>query len=119
MSNRLKDPEFRKKYGRQKRSYLEESFSRWLESNQVQYQYEIQFKNHELGKYYYADFVFPDINLIIELDGTQHRKTVEQDRIRDEYLSQVHGYRVLRVTHKEYQAKTKYSIICDLLGIPC
>ena len=118
MSNRLKDPNFRKNYGRQKRSYLEESFSKWLEANDVPYEYEIQFKNHELNKYYYADFVFRDLKLIIELDGTQHRKTVEQDRIRDEYIHREYGYTVYRVTHKEYQAKSKYSIICDLLGIP-
>ena len=25
----------------------------------------------------------------------------------------VYGYTVLRVTHKEYQQKTKYQLICD------
>lgn len=117
MTNRLKDPDFRKNYGRQKRSYLEESFSKWLEANAVPYEYEIQFKNHELNKYYYADFVFRDLKLIIELDGTQHRKTVEQDRIRDEYIKKTYGYDVFRVTHAEYRAKNKYLTICELLGI--
>ena len=96
---------------------MEESFSKWLEANAVPYEYEIQFKNHELNKYYYADFVFRDLKLIIELAGTQHRKTVEQDRIRDEYIKKTYGYDVFRVTHAEYRAKNKYLTIRILLGI--
>jgi very-short-patch-repair endonuclease len=33
--------------------------------------------------------VFEDEKLIIELDGTQHRKTVKQDSIRDDWFKKM------------------------------
>ena len=63
------------------------------------------------------DFLFKDKNLVIELDGTQHRKTVEKDRIRDEYLRRVHNLTVIRITHKEYRQKSRLVEICELLGV--
>ena len=54
---------------------------------------------------------------MIELDGTQHRKTVEKDKVRDEYLTRVHGLTVVRITHKEYREKSRLHEICELLDI--
>lgn len=100
--------------GRHKRSYMEESFSRWLDNQEIKYLTEVQFKNTELNKCYYVDFLFEDRKLIIELDGSQHEKTKELDRIRDLYLNS-QGYKVLRVSHKEYQAGSRLSEIESLL----
>ncbi len=54
---------------------------------------------------------------MIELDGTQHRKTVEQDQLRDAYLKQHYGLTVIRVTYAEYQKKSKFDLICQMLGV--
>ena len=62
---------------------------------------EYHFYNPESDKHGWADFAFPSKNLIIELDGTQHRHTKEKDQIRDEYLTR-NGWTVIRIPHKEY-----------------
>ena len=117
-SERLKNPENRKNYGRGKKSYLETSFEEWLKSNDFNnYQIEYHFYNKILNKNYYVDFIFEDRKLIVELDGTQHRKTVESDRIRDEYLTSL-GYRVIRITYKEYRNKTRINEILEILARP-
>lgn len=115
MSARLHDPVFRQNYGRGKRSYLERSFDRWLTTNGVVFETEFPIRRPN-GRHYYVDFYFPHLSLMIELDGTQHRLTVESDAERDEYMNTL-GYRVVRVTASEYSKKTKYSEICNLLGI--
>lgn len=102
--------------GRHKKSYLEKSFSDWLISHGVQYETEKTIKNQETGKWYFVDFIFEDLRLIIELDGSHHEQTKEYDTVRDEFLSSL-GYRVLRITHKEYQSKEKLQQVCDLLNI--
>jgi very-short-patch-repair endonuclease len=102
---------------RGKPSWMESSFSEWLDSYNVSYKTEVQFKNHDLGKFYYADFVFDSISLIIELDGNHHRFTVEKDQIRDAYLKSYYNFDVYRVTHKEYRSKVKLPEIKELLGI--
>lgn len=117
-SERLKLAENRVNLGRHKPSYMESSFSKWLDSFNIEYRFEPQFKNEELGKYYYPDFVFDDKMLIIELDGNQHEKTKEADAIRDEYIERVYGYSIVRIKHKEYVKKLRFKEICDLLGIP-
>lgn len=116
-SERLKLAENRINLGRHKLSYMESSFSTWLNSLGIDYRFEPQFKNKEICKYYYPDFVFDDRMLIIELDGNQHEKTKEADTIRDEYIQRVYGYNVVRIKHKEYVKKLRFQEICDLLGI--
>jgi len=96
---------------------MEKSFEDWLIAHSINFETEIHFKNHKLNKHYFADFVFHDLKLIIELDGSQHLKTVEKDRIRDEYITSEYGFTVVRITHREYQNKSKLSLICNLLGI--
>jgi very-short-patch-repair endonuclease/predicted nucleic acid-binding Zn ribbon protein len=118
----LKKPENRKKYkGRSQPSYMEESFEQWLKQNGLTesvngYLKEIHFYNPNTKKHGWVDFLFPRLKLIIELDGTQHRKTVDQDRIRDDYLKS-RGWQVNRIAHSEYRKKTKLLLIKEKLGL--
>jgi len=118
MTAKLKDAKYRRthNYGRHKRSWLELSFAKWLTSHSVLFKEEVHFYNPVENKNYYVDFLFEDKNLIIELDGSQHRKTIAADTIRDEYLESI-GYHVLRITHAEYTAKTKLQLVKILLGV--
>ena len=116
-SERLKKLKDRSCYGRGKKSYLEKSFEEWLTAHDINFETEIRFSNLEENKNYFVDFYFPNLKLVIELDGTQHRKTVEQDQLRDAYLKQYYGLNVIRVTYTEYQRKSKLDLICQLLGI--
>jgi very-short-patch-repair endonuclease len=68
-----------------------------------------------LNKSYYVDFLFEDLNLIIELDGKQHEKTKEKDTIRDEFLKRVYNLNIVRITHKEYKTKSRIDEIKRLL----
>lgn len=117
-SERLRDPNFRKdRYGRHKMSYMEKSFMEWLDSKNIIHEHEKHFFNHEINKHYFTDFYFENLKLVIELDGTQHRKTIEKDMIRDEFLTRVHGLTVVRVTHKQYIKKERLEEIKTLLGV--
>ena len=101
----LRIPENRKNYGRGKKSWMELCFEKWMaDNNIVGWSDEEHFWNPIAKKNYFADYVFTEKKLIIELDGTQHRKTVEQDRIRDEYLQSL-GYTVIRVPHTEFKER--------------
>lgn len=102
--------------GRHKKSWLEQSFASWLDSNNILYETEVTVKNKESGKWYFVDFMFESLNLIIELDGSQHKDTIESDKIRDEYLRS-QGYTVIRITHEEYQSKKRIPEIEKLLGL--
>lgn len=117
MSVRLRDPDYRKNYGRGKPSYLERSFKQWLIDHNVEFEEEVRFKNEHDSKTYFADFAFHSQKLIIELDGSQHKRTLAADAIRDEYITEHYGYVVLRISHAEYQSKAKYAAVCELLGI--
>ena len=104
-SNWLKNPENRKSIGRGKQSWMEQSFQKWLEENLIEgWETEKHFWSPTIRKNYYCDFVFENKKLIIELDGTQHLKTIEQDKIRDDWLGTL-GYRVVRVQHKEFKER--------------
>lgn len=74
--------------------YVKENTGSWWNGRHVW--------NEELKKNYFTDFCFENLKLIIELDGTQHRKTVEADKIRDEYLTRK-GYEVIRISYEEYR----------------
>lgn len=110
--------EFAKNRGRHKKSYLEESFENWLLShNYHNFIPEHKIKNTHEKKVYYADFYFPDKNLIIELDGSQHKNTIEKDQQRDEYIKKYYGLKIIRITHKEYRLKSRTEEIKSLLNI--
>lgn len=107
--------------GRNTPSYLESSFANWLKLNQIQFETEVPFKrtNH-LGEYertYFVDFYFSHLNLIIELDGSQHKNTIEYDTERDEYISFQYGLKIIRITHTEYVKNLKYDEIVEVLKI--
>ena len=94
--------------GRRKQSYMEEGFEIWLQENGVtEYYPEHHVKRYdEDGKFvknYFIDFYFPDLNLAIELDGTQHKLTVEKDQDRDNYLSCTLGMTVYRIPYASFQ----------------
>lgn len=110
----------RSNYRRDKRSYLEESFEAWLSDNNISLKYETEhtIHNHITQKWYFVDFYFPEINLIVELDGKQHEKPKhkESDRIRDEYITSNLGITVFRISHDEYQSGVKVTDLLRLLG---
>ena len=104
--------------GRHKQSWLESSFENWLVENKIiDFITEHPFRRHDQTKTYFADFYFPKINLIIELDGTQHSNTKEYDQQRDQYISERYNLEIIRISHKEYQQKTKLLLIQKKLGI--
>lgn len=117
-SERLSKAENRKNLGRHRRSYMEQSFETWLNANgSPEFETEKSFKNHDLKKTYFADFYFPSLNLIIELDGTQHRNTMEADSIRDAYIKSHYGITVIRITHQEYQNGSRIDEVKKLLAL--
>jgi hypothetical protein len=113
----LKNPENRKIYGRGKKSWMELCFEKWLSENKIEgWTTEQHFWNPILKKNYYVDFLFTDKSLIIELDGNQHKKTIQQDSVRDEYLHTL-GYIIVRITHKEFKERYFSDIgFYDILG---
>lgn len=101
----LKNPQNRKNLGRHKRSWMELSFEKYLTDNTISsWNTEVHFWNDQLQKNYFVDFLFEDKKLIIELDGTQHRKTVEKDKLRDNWLS-LKGYKVIRIGIEEFKKR--------------
>ena len=118
MSDRIKQNR-RSNYRRDKRSYLEESFETWLLDNNISLKYETEYtiKNHITQKWYFVDFYFPEINLIVELDGKQHEKPKhkEADKLRDEYIATNLNLNVFRISYDEYQAGSKINELLKLL----
>lgn len=107
--------------GRSVPSYMEQSFKDWLIHNGIKqsvhgFLTEVHFYNKTTKKNGWADFVFPRLKIIIELDGSQHQKRKHLDSIRDEHLVS-RGWEVIRITHKEYKNKIKYNFICMKLQI--
>lgn len=102
---------------RSKPSYLEKSFETWLnENNFTNY---IKNKTIKcLSKWYFADFYFPAHNIIIELDGKQHKDTIEYDLQRDNMILKHHNLYTVRISYEEYFRKVKIGQIKTILGIP-
>ena len=101
----LKNLTDRSMFGRLTRSWLELTFEKYLRDNNITgWKTEQHFWNNETCKNYFPDFIFESKKLIIELDGTQHRKTVLQDSIRDDWFRR-QGYRVVRIQHKEFKQR--------------
>lgn len=103
------------------KSYMEKSFTLWLHQNQILrgfngYLDEIHFYNKTTNKHGWIDFVFPRQKLIIELDGSHHKNRVNLDTIRDQHL-EGRGWKVLRITHREYQKRTREPLVRQLLNL--
>lgn len=113
----LKDAKNRKNLGRYKRSWMETEFEKYLTKHNITgWETEKHFWNDELRKNYFPDFLFETTKLIIELDGTQHRKTVEQDAVRDKWFTAL-GYIVIRIPHSEFKERLfSEKGFIDLLG---
>lgn len=111
----------RSNYRRDKKSYLEDSFEKWLNqvAPHINYEPEYTIRNHLTKKWYFVDFYFPDLNLIVELDGKQHDKPKhkESDMIRDSYIVKHLNIQVFRISHTEYQSGTKLEEVKQLLSI--
>lgn len=109
----------RTNYQRGKPSYLEKSFVEWLREKQITFNYipEYTIKNHLTGKWYFVDFYFPDIKLVVELDGRQHEKPKHQqaDKIRDQYIKEHKSLEVFRISYDEYQQGIKINSLLKLL----
>lgn len=108
--------------GRSEPSWMEKSFEEWLIAQGINrgikgYLNEVRFRNSYTNRNNWADFVFPQQKLIIELDGTQHLKTIEQDQIRDKSLTD-RGWKVVRISYSEYQKQTRIDEIKSLLVVP-
>lgn len=102
--------------GPHKRSWMEKEFANWLLHNYSERWFEqIYFWNEEIKRNGWLDFVFPKLKLIIELDGNHHAKRKQKDDTRDEYLSRVRGYKVVRITHREFVLKARIDEIAILL----
>ena len=80
---------------------------------------EYAIKSHdENGKYlktFFGDFFFPELHLVIELDGTQHNKTIDYDKDRDQRILKEHGIYVYRISHNEYMKCQKLDIVNQLM----
>jgi len=113
----LKKAENRKNLGRHKRSWMELTFESYLKENNITgWHTEVHFWSDELQKNYFPDFIFESKKLIIELDGTQHRKTIEQDELRDNWFL-TKGYKVIRITVEEFKSRYFSGLgFLDLLG---
>lgn len=105
--------------GRHKRSYMETSFEQWLTKNcpNLEVIIEQPFPRLDIIKTYFGDFYFPSLSLLIELDGTQHLKTIEYDIERDNYIKDNYHVQIIRISHKEYQTNSKLELVKQLLEI--
>ena len=92
-------------------------FEKWLVDNKIEgSDSEKHVRNLVENKNYFSDYCFEDKKLIIELDGTQHLKTIEKDKIRDEFLSSL-GYKVIRISHKNFKERYFSNVgFRDILG---
>lgn len=105
--------------GRHKRSYMETSFETWLNEvfPSISYDAEHPFRSTDLNKTFFTDFYFEDLKLAIELDGTQHKHTIEYDSIRDANILLEHGVYVYRISHKEYKSGIKIEQVKLILSM--
>lgn len=104
--------------GRHKKSWLEIGMESFLNERNITYETEKRFHNIETRKNYFCDFFIPSHSLIIEMDGTQHKKTILADEERDRYLLEHEGYYVLRITHAQWKGKEKHEILNVIFGVP-
>lgn len=99
-------------------SYLEKSFREYIESKgYIKGTTFIQEKQWKLstGKRYISDFYFPNLNLIVEMDGKQHKDTVIEDELKDSLLKQEFNIDTIRITHKQWRYKEKAKVLESVL----
>jgi very-short-patch-repair endonuclease len=97
-------------------SFLETSFEKWLNDNDIFSPLYVKNKTFRCGKkIYFGDFFFPSVGILIELDGSQHENTKEYDFQRDVDILNYHNVKTLRIPYKEYFAKTKIKDVQNIL----
>lgn len=99
-------------------SYLEKSFREYIENKgYIKGTTFIQEKQWKLpsGKRYISDFYFPNLNLIVEMDGKQHKDTVVEDELKDSLLKQEFNIDTIRITHKQWRYKEKAKVLESVL----
>lgn len=67
-----------------------------------QFQYPIFSK---AGKYFIVDFLIPEDNIVVEIDGHYHKKQRGKDQFREDHLRHL-GYKVIRFTNEEVLKST-------------
>ena len=82
---------------RKKQTEVEKKLWRYLRSKQFE---SLKFRRQEQIGQYIVDFVCFKINLIIELDGSQHIDDKEKDEIRDKWFKS-QGFTILRFWNNE------------------
>lgn len=90
------------------RSYPEKFFIKVIENEFFDKKYE---NEYPIG-IYSADFCWPHLKKVIEIDGDQHQRFeeyIERDKRKDEFLTS-EGYQILRVVWKEMYNNPKEKI---------
>lgn len=93
-----------------RRSYPEKFFIEVFKNNNLYEKFTIEEK-FNYGKYF-IDFLFIELKLIVEIDGSQHyrtKKAIEHDRIRDCYFIN-EGFKIYRIKWIDVMNKTKSEI---------
>jgi very-short-patch-repair endonuclease len=95
-----------------RRSYPEKFFYNVFMENKMYEKYTI-LEKHPYGKYF-IDFLFVEIKLIVEIDGSQHYRNQEailHDSIRDEYFKN-EGFKIYRIKWSDVCMDPRGEISC-------
>ena len=67
-------------------------------------------KKNKIG-FYVCDFYLPKFKLVIEIDGSSHRDRAKNDKKKDDYLTKVRKFAVLRISNQEAFSLTDADIL--------
>ena len=70
----------------------------------------MKFKREEIILGYVVDFFFPEVNVIVEVDGSHHREQIVRDSRRDDVL-RANWYRVMRFSASEVINATESVVV--------
>ena len=79
-------------------TYAEKRLWQYLRNGQID---GALFRKQHAVDTYIVDFFCARSRLVIEVDGDSHAEQIEYDAARTQWLSEQHGYRVLRFTNQE------------------
>ena len=92
-----KDMQHRARELRREMTYAEKRLWQYLRNDQLG----VQFRKQHAVDTYIVDFFCAKSKLVIEVDGDSHAEQIEYDAARTQWLSEQHGYRVLRFTNHD------------------
>ncbi len=78
-------------------------------------QFGVKFRRQHSIRPFIVDFYCPAAKLIIEVDGSSHDYTVEEDAVRQEYLESL-GLRVIRFKNEEVLFNLQ-AVLDELMGV--